>query len=112
MLMLNKKLTENFGLTANAGWSARTEKVHNVSVGTNGGLSVENWFHLNASQNKANSNMNTSEFLKTAAFATVGVSWKNYLFLEGTGRQEKTSTLASGSNTFFYPPVNASFFYI
>lgn len=111
MLMFNKNLTEKFNLSANAGFQAREETYRASNVATNGGLSVENWFNLNASKNKANASMNSIEFLKTSAFATVSLAWDNYLFLEATARQEKVSSLAPGNNTFFYPSVNTSFIF-
>lgn len=111
MLIFNKNVTEKLNITANAGWQGRIEKAYNVSTSTNGGLSVENWFHLNASKNKANVSMYKSEFLKTAFFGTLSLGWDSYAYIEGTVRQEKTSTLASGNNSFFYPSANASFIY-
>jgi len=111
LLMFDKNLTEKLGLMANVGWQARTEKSFATSVGTNGGLSVENWFHLNASKNTPSSGMYESSYLKQAFLGTVSFSWDNYLFVEATGRQEKSSTLAPGNNSFFYPSVNSSFIY-
>lgn len=52
--------------------------------------------------------MYTSEFLKTAFFGTLSLSYDNWAYLEGTARQEKISTLAKGNNSFFYPSVNGS----
>lgn len=108
MLMFDRQLTEKLGLTANVGWQARKEKTNNTSVSTNGGLTVENWFHLNASKNKTNASMYTSDFLKTALLGTASLSWDTWGFLEGTVRQEKISTLAPGNNSFFYPSINGS----
>jgi iron complex outermembrane receptor protein len=39
----------------------------------------------------------------------MNLSFKNYLFLELTGRQDNTSTLPKDNNSTFYPSVNASF---
>ncbi|HNX89462.1 MAG TPA: TonB-dependent receptor [Paludibacteraceae bacterium] len=111
LLMFNRNLTDKLGLVANVGWQGRTEKSFNTSVGTNGGLSVENWFHLNASKNTPSSGMYESSYLKQAFLGTVSFSWDNYLYVEATGRQEKSSTLAQGNNSFFYPSVNSSFIY-
>ena len=83
----------------------------NTSVSTNNGLSVENWFNLTASKEKANAGQSTSSLLKTAAYATLGLSWDDWAFLEGTIRNEKTSTLAPGHNSYFYPSFNASLIY-
>jgi TonB-linked SusC/RagA family outer membrane protein len=111
LLMFNRNLTEKIGLVANAGWQGRTEKSFISTVGTRDGLSVENWFHLNASKSTPSASMYKSEYLKTAFLGTASFSWDNYLFVEGTARQEKTSTLAKGNNSFFYPSVNTSIIY-
>jgi TonB-linked SusC/RagA family outer membrane protein len=111
MLMFDKKITESVGIVANAGWMGRTEKMFSSRVGTDGGLTVENWYHINSSRNKAGASQGMSDFLKTGLFASVGVSYNSFLYLEGTGRQEKISTLAKGSNSFFYPSLNASLIY-
>lgn len=111
LLMYNKDLNDKFNLSAYAGMQGRMEQQFNTKVSTNGGLSVENWFHLSASKNTANSSMTKMEYLKTAILGSATLSYNNSLFLEGTIRQEKTSTLKSGNNTFVYPSVNASYIY-
>ena len=107
----SRNITDKIAIDANLGYSARKEKALNSSVGTNGGLTVENWFHLNASANKANASMTKSELLKQAFYATASVSYGNWAFLEGTIRNEKSSTLAEGNNSFWYPSVNGSVIY-
>ncbi|MEA5129641.1 MAG: SusC/RagA family TonB-linked outer membrane protein [Proteiniphilum sp.] len=111
MLTYDTPLTDKFELTASAGWQGRTEKYTESKVNTEGGLTVENWFHLNASKRTKAASMDVSEFLKTAFFGTLSVGYNNWAFLEGTVRQEKISTLAPGNNSFFYPSVNSSFIF-
>jgi len=110
MLMYDKSFGK-FGINAYAGVQGREENVYNASVSTNGGLTVENWFHLNASKNTANSGMTKQEFLKTAVLGSLTLSYGDWIFVEATGRQEKTSTMHSGNNSFFYPSISASFIY-
>lgn len=111
MLNYDTNLTEKLEVSANVGWQGRTEKEFNTSVGTTQGLSVENWFHLNASNGVKSAGMTKREYLKTAFFGSLGFSYDSWAYLEGTGRQEKISTLAPGSNSFFYPSVNGSIIY-
>jgi len=111
MLTYDKNLTDKIGLNAMAGWTGRNESTYVSTVGTSGGLTVENWFHLNASKDKANASMNKIEFLKTAFLGTASLSYDSWAYLEGTIRHEKVSTLAKGSNSFTYPSVNASVIY-
>jgi iron complex outermembrane receptor protein len=44
-----------------------------------------------------------------AYLGTLNLSFKEYLYLEATARQEYTSTLPPGNNGYFYPSVNAGF---
>lgn len=111
LLMYDKNITDKIGLAANFGYQARVEKAYNTWAKTTGGLSVENWFHLNASTNAKEAGMYKSDFLKQAILGTLSLSYDNYLYLEGTARQEKSSTLSLGENSFFYPSANASFIY-
>nr|WP_239060653.1 SusC/RagA family TonB-linked outer membrane protein [Bacteroides sp. 519] len=113
MLNYDMKLTDKLDLSAMVGWTGRTETAFSSTVGTSGGLSVENWFHLNASAGPSpkGASMYKSEFLKTAWLGTLSLSYDNWAYLEGTARQEKISTLAKGNNSFFYPSANASIVY-
>ncbi len=111
LLTYDTKVGDDFKFLINAGFQGRHERWSNVSAGTRGGLSTENWFSLNASVNTAtkNGSGSYSELLKYAYLGTVNLSYKDYAYVEFTGRRESSSTLPPGSNTFFYPSVNASF---
>jgi len=111
MLNYDAKLTDKWGLNAIVGWTGRTEEACNASVSTNSGLSVENWFNLNASNKPANASEVNIQLLKTAFFGDLSFSYDNWAYLNGTIRQEKTSTLAPGHNTFNYPSVSGSAVY-
>ena len=107
LLNWDKDITDVLNLNANIGWSARREMYSATSTGTRGGLTVENWFNFAASAEKTNNaSMGYSDFLKQAVFGTVALSYKDWAYLEGTLRNEKTSTLRNQS--YWYPSVNAS----
>jgi TonB-linked SusC/RagA family outer membrane protein len=111
MLVFDKKIGEKFNLTVSAGWQARQENMMLMDVRTEGGLTVENMFLLNVSRNQRSSEQSRMELLKTAALATIDLSYGDFLFLGLTGRQEKSSTLPKGSRSYFYPSANLSFLY-
>lgn len=98
-----------FDIAATLGWTGRYENMNNMRVSTNGGLVTENWFDLNASRYTASSTLQRMELLKTGYMGTLSLGWDNYLFLELTGRQERSSTLKDQS--FFYPSANLSFLF-
>jgi iron complex outermembrane recepter protein len=113
LLSYDKKLSDDFGIVLNAGYNGRRETYKATSAWTVDGLSTENWFHLNASVNKsqANGSADYNALLKYAFFGTASFSFRDYAYVELTGRQESSSTLPPGSNTFFYPSVNGSFIF-
>ena len=108
LLNFQRQLTSKLGLDVNLGYSARNERTLNASVSTNGGLSKENWFHLSASNNKANAGESDIKFLKQALFATASLSYGNWGYLEATIRNETASSLAPKNNSYWYPSVNGS----
>jgi TonB-linked SusC/RagA family outer membrane protein len=111
MLVFDKKFGEKFNVTVSAGWQARQENMMLMSARTEGGLTVENMFLLAVSRNTRSVDQSRMELLKTAALATVDLSYGDFLFLGVTGRQEKSSTLPVNSRTYFYPSANLSFLY-
>ena len=108
MLNFNYNI-RRFDIAATLGWTGRYENMNNMRVSTNGGLITENWFDLNASRYTASSTLQRMELLKTGYMGTLSLGWDNYLFLELTGRQERSSTLKDQS--FFYPSANLSFLF-
>lgn len=111
MLMFDKTFNEKHNITANFGWTGRHEEYSLSSVSTSQGLSQENWFNLAASVGAKNADMKSMQMLKTGAFLTASYGYDSWAYLEGTMRQEKTSTIKKGNNTFWYPSVSASILY-
>lgn len=59
------------------------------------------------------SDVRATEYIRqernNSAFAFLNLSYKNYLFLELTGRNDWSSTLPEGNNSYFYPSISLSF---
>jgi iron complex outermembrane receptor protein len=104
--------SRKFGYSVSAGFQTRKETYSDQSSSTNGGLVTANWFSIN---NSYNASLNTSEVrsgaFKYAYLGIMNLSYMNYLFLEGTARQEYSSTLPHNNNSYFYPSVNTSFIF-
>ena len=111
MLMFDKTFNEKHNITANLGWNARQETYYLTSVSTTQGLTQENWFHLNASVGQKSASMTKQDMLKTGAFLTASYGYDGWGFVEGSIRQEKTSTLSNGNNSFWYPSASMSILY-
>ncbi|WP_278505226.1 SusC/RagA family TonB-linked outer membrane protein, partial [Phocaeicola barnesiae] len=111
MLMFDKTFGEKHNITANLGWNARQETYYESSVSTSLGLTQENWFDLNASVGTKNASMDRISLLKTGGFLTASYGYDGWGFVEGSIRQEKTSTLKHGNNSFWYPSASLSILY-
>ncbi len=109
LLTYTKELTPDLGISLLAGYNATKQSYNRTNRSVNGGLSVENWFSLNASTNTPNSGSDESSLVKDAFLATANFDYKGYLFLEGTIRRDRTSTMNPNDNVFYYPSVNSGF---
>ncbi len=108
MLMFDRTFNEKHNITANLGWNARHERYTYTGVSTQNGLTQENWFNLAASVGTKNAAMISQDLLRTGAFLTASYGYDHWGYVEGSIRQEKTSTLKKGSNSFWYPSVSVS----
>ncbi|HEY9007900.1 MAG TPA: SusC/RagA family TonB-linked outer membrane protein [Ohtaekwangia sp.] len=110
LLTYTKALSSDFSLTANGGFQLRDEQYRDQVTATGSGLVVENWFSLNNSYSASKLATETqSLILKYAFLGLINANYKDYLFFEATARQEYSSTLAPGKNSYFYPSVNSGF---
>jgi iron complex outermembrane recepter protein len=110
LLSYTKKLTDDLELKVLGGYTADKESSYSTNVSTNGGLTTENRFDLSSSANPQYYSGSGRSFLtKDALIGTVNANYKDYLFLEGTVRSDRTSTMNPSQNSFVYPSVNSSF---
>lgn len=110
LLSYERPITSDLNLTASVGYQARVEDYRYTSAGTRDGLTTENWFSLSASKTTPTSGSASSQKLvKDGLFGIIGLDYNNYLFVEGTIRRERASTLHPDRNTFYYPGVSAAF---
>ena len=110
LLTYEGKISSDLGFTFSAGYQGRKERYRYNSAGTRDGLTTENWFSLSASKTTpTEGSARIEQLVKDGMFGILGLEYKNYLFLEGTVRRERSSSLAPGNNTFVYPGVSAAF---
>lgn len=109
LLTYTQKITPDVQINVMGGYTASKETNTIETVGTNGGLSTENKFDIAASVNTPSATTTRFTLVKDALLGTINASYKNYLFLEGTVRRDRTSTMNPSNNSFVYPSVNSSF---
>jgi iron complex outermembrane receptor protein len=110
LLSYNHKIVKDFSFTASAGYQARKEFYSYSSAYTQGGLTVENWFSLNASKSTDRTGATSRSYLvKDGLFGILDLNYHDYLYASATIRRERSSTLYPGNNTFYYPGVSGAF---
>lgn len=109
LLTYTKDVTADFNVSVMAGIQGKFQDYLDQKSETTNGLLDENWFSLNNSTGILSTKADRTKSTMFAYLGTVNLSFKNYLYLEATGRRESTSTLPPGKNTYFYPSVNAGF---
>lgn len=105
----NMDISNNLGLTVQVGYQAREERYLTTSQETQGGLSQVNWFSMSASNQNPRGYSRRETLVKDGLFGILGFDFNDYLFVEASLRQERTSTLYPGNNVFYFPSVSAAF---
>jgi iron complex outermembrane recepter protein len=109
LLSYERRVIPDLKFIASLGYQARREEYRLNEASTRTGLTRENWFSMAASVDNPTGNSTTRKLVKDGAFGILNLEWKDYLFLEGTLRRERSSSLAPGNNTFYYPAASAAF---
>jgi len=107
------KLSNDVRLKMNIGNNIQDVLQTSVGVGGND-LAIEGLYNINYLTstpllNGANTYNSSSRVRKYSYFGNADLSYKDYLFLNVTGRNDWTSVLASGNNSYFYPSAGLSF---
>ena len=95
--------------------SAMYNTYNNNSVGVSGAnwsrFAVPNVYSLSNFVDQVNTSATESRYdVQSNSFlGLMNLSYKNYLFLDLTGRNDINSTLPKNSNSYFYPSANAAF---
>ncbi|PWG81994.1 SusC/RagA family TonB-linked outer membrane protein [Pararcticibacter amylolyticus] len=107
-LALAKKNVNDFSINAIAGGNIMNKRGRISDVITQGGLIVPNYYNLRNAPSVAT---NSNEFHRKmySLFGSVSVGWRNMLYLEGTVRNDWSSTLPESDFSFIYPSVTGSF---
>jgi TonB-linked SusC/RagA family outer membrane protein len=109
LIGIDKELNKDFGLAVNLGGNLMSQHRYTTSI-TGLGFVIP---QLHVINNAAVRNTSTQIYDKkiNSLFGTLEVNFKNYLFLNLTGRNDWFSTLNPASNNFFYPSAGVSFIF-
>lgn len=99
----------DYTVGANIGANIMNRRYEYVYGATVGGLAIPLFYNLKNSISQAAAYNLVRKKGTNSIFANVNVGWKNMVYLEGTIRNDKSSTLPAGNNSYVYPSVTASF---
>lgn len=108
VLIGDKQLTDNFRLGFTLGGNAMYQKFEKLSAGVNDMLDKGSWM-FNAANLLNTASEGGYSRATNSVFASLQMSWKEYLSLDLTARNDWSSTLPKKNNSFFYPSANLSF---
>ncbi|MGF1676937.1 MAG: SusC/RagA family TonB-linked outer membrane protein [Rivularia sp. (in: cyanobacteria)] len=106
ILKLSPKINDNFGLNILLGNNLfSTQSDRNQTIGD--GLAIAKFYNLS---NTANQVVNQAIGRKrtSAYYADFGMDYKNMLYFNVTLRNEQSTTLPDGNNSFFFPSFNTA----
>jgi TonB-linked SusC/RagA family outer membrane protein len=105
----NRKISKNVNLALNVGGQQWDAKFRSIGASTRNGLRTPGFYSIS---NSAIDPLGTANFSHRRINALYGfgqLAYKNFLFLDFTGRNDWSSTLPVQNNSYFYPSVSASF---
>ena len=100
-------INENFGLEATLGATYRDISTSRLQVSITD-LDIPNFYEISNSAVTPVTTQVDSQSRNYSTFGTLTLSYKDRIYLNLTGRNEWTSTLSIGNNSYFYPSANLS----
>ncbi len=104
----NKTFGE-FNFDANLGANIRRNTFENVNESTNGGLSIPDFYNIAASKDRPNTSNYSSEKEVRSIYGTVSLGYKGFIYVDGSLRNDWSSSLPVANNSYLYPSLSGSF---
>lgn len=108
-LLTGNRAAGEFRLDYLAGATIYYRRDDNLNANTNGGISVPDFFSINASVLPATVKQTTYSQQLNSLYGRLAVSWRELIYAEATGRNDWSSTLPATTRSYFYPSVSSSF---
>ena len=106
-----KDFGSDFTLDANVGANKRVRMFYNNAASTNGGLSVPNFFNVGASIDRPSITDYKSKKVVNSVYGSATIGYKNMAYVDLSVRNDWSSTLPDGDNSYLYPSVTGTFLF-
>ena len=107
LLMFNKKLSSDFKITANLGGNMRYHTNEYISI-FGEDFKIPTKATVASARKTVPSYTPLTEKRVNSLYGTATVSYRNFIYLDVTGRNDWSSTLPSSNWSYFYPSVSVS----
>lgn len=108
LLDINKELTDELTLNGLLGYSINKINYSRLT-GSIASLVIPGYYNLSNTSGTPKTATYRQEKRMMGVYGQVELGWRDMLFANFTARNDWSSTLPLGENTFFYPAVNVSF---
>ncbi|PZX48933.1 SusC/RagA family TonB-linked outer membrane protein [Algoriphagus chordae] len=108
LVNLKKPVGDNLFFNLLLGNQLRKNQSKNVNVSANG-LVIPGLYNVSNRVGEAGASEGNYESSQVGVFGQFKMAYKDYLFVELTGRNDWVSTLSKENRSFFYPAANVSF---
>ncbi len=108
LVSFNKQFGADWTVNVNLGANIMHSNYSYLYGATVGGLAIPEFYNLKNSISSARAQNYTQRKSINSLFGSFSVGWKNMLFLDGTVRNDKSSTLPTDNNSYTYPSITAS----
>lgn len=98
----------DFSIGGSAGWNLN-QRTYSYTGGYVNGLGVAGWYSLENSGSAAVSQQYSEKRRLIGLFGQAEIGYKNFAYLNLSGRMDQSSTLPESDNTYFYGGGNISF---
>lgn len=109
MARFHKDLTEDFNLAVMLGTNIRRTRIDQVFASTSGGLINPGLYAVTNSVNPYRVEEDLQEIGVNGFYGSASLGYKRFLYLDGTYRQDVSSTLPNGNWSYEYPGVSLGF---
>ncbi len=107
IMNMEKKISNDFTVRGLLGTNVRKERREVIIAATNGGLVANRIYSLSNSLNPINAPIEIDARREVwGNFAGATLSWKDMITVDGTIRNDQSSTLPKGANSYWYPSAS------
>ena len=112
LLQVDKPLESGLSITGYLGGNIMTQQYARNVVATRGGLSIPDFYNI---KNSISPEIETEDYLEkkqiNSLFGNVSLGWNDIIYLDASLRNDWSSTLPDGNNSYLYPSVSTSFIF-